>query len=198
VVTVASATTWQSLTTADFNQYDIIWIDGATCSGTLSSNYGTALSTLSAWGPAVRGRIALVTGDPDYHGGPYAQALYSNAVKWLSTEGRNVDGGRTGLFFSWGCTLVTTPYSANAPGSPETFASVLGAGITGNATNVCTSFTTTPAGVASPLLVGVQPTFWGCPFHGALGSIPNGYSALTTDGTLTTLATRESPVACVP
>jgi hypothetical protein len=198
VVTVASDPMWRSLTTTDFNNYDIIWIDGNTCGGTLSSDFGTALATQSAWGPAVRGRIVAISGDPDLHGGTTAMNFYANAIRWLSANGRNVDGGRTSLYFSWGCTQVTTPYSAGAPGSPETFAATLGAGITGNATNVCGTFTVTAAGTSSPLLVGVQPGFWGCPFHGAFTTIPGAYSALVVDGSLTTLMSRESPIACVP
>lgn len=68
VVTVASDAMWRSMTAAQFAQYDVIWIDGGNCGGGSGSNYGTAQDTVATWGPAVQGRIVLLTGDADYTG----------------------------------------------------------------------------------------------------------------------------------
>ncbi len=194
MVTVASDAIWRSMTAAQFGQYDIIWIDGGNCGGTTESNSGTAQDTLAAWGPAVRGRIVLLTGDPDYHQDGQAPLLYQNSVNWLKGMGRNVDGGRTSLFMSWGCTMCCGFVSGR--GTPETFTSVLGAGFTTNTTNFCAA-TLTGVAASHPVTVGFS-AFWGCPMHGAFGSIASGYTTLAVSGGLASLVARDSPVACVP
>jgi hypothetical protein len=112
--------------------------------------------------------------------------------------GRNVDGGRTSLFFSWGCTLVNTPYTAGAVGSPERFASVLGMPINATAMNFCRAVTTA-AGSAHPVMAGVT-SYWGCPTHGGLSTVPSDYTVLATDspGGTPVIVARDSPVPCVP
>ena len=197
-VTVASATQWAAMTTADFGQYDVIWIDGASCGGSMTSVYGTAETNVATWGPAVRGRIVLISGDPDLHGGAAAVSFFNNSVQWLKGQGRNADGGRTGLFMSWGCTQVTTPYAPGAAGSPEKFASVLGTGITGNATNFCAASTTT-AGSTHPVLAGIT-SYWGCPTHGGFTTLPTTFTTLATNapGGTPVIAARETPIACIP
>ena len=78
------------------------------------------------------------------------------------------------------------------------FASVLGSPITGNGTNVCTSVTVTPAGIAHPVMAGV--TLWGCPFHGAFATSPAGYSTLVQANAsgFPTMLVREAPTLCIP
>ncbi len=198
-LTVATAAMWSTMTTADFENYDVIWIGGSDCSGTLSSVYGTAQDTVATWGPAVTGRTVIISGDPDYHGGAAATQFFRNSAAWLSQLGRDADNGRTGLFFSWGCTQVNTPYAAGARGTPEQFASVLGAGITGGATNYCAAYTTT-AGSTSPVLSGIT-TYWSCPTHGSFGSLPSDFTALALGSSPATgdavIAAREYPGGCV-
>lgn len=196
-VTVANDATWRAMTTADFGNYDVIWIDGANCGGNLSSLYQTAQDTVGTWGPAVRGRIVLLAGDPDLHAETPAHVFYQNVADWTKGMGSNADGGRTSLFFSWGCTMVNTPYTAGAAGSPEMFASVLGAGITGNSINYCGAVTTS-VGATHPVLAGIT-SYWSCASHGAFSTLPAGYDILTTGttGGLPVIVARESPVACV-
>jgi hypothetical protein len=196
VTTVASSSMWSSMTTAQFSQYDILWIDGGNCGGTTSSNYGLAQDTQAAWGPAVRGRIVLLTGDPDYHRDGDAGVFYRNSVAWLKGMGRTSDGGRTGLFFSWGCTTYTSSVFNVSRGAPETFTGVTGSPLTTNVTNPC-SASLTAAAATHPVMSGFR-TFWGCPMHGTFGSIPSGYTTLAVSSGLPSLIARESPVACVP
>jgi hypothetical protein len=172
---------WSAMTTADFGNYDIVWIDGVgTCSGTTADTYGVAQDTIATWGPAIRGRTELLIGDPDYHMGTAAQRFYTNTANWLKTNGRNADGGRTSLFINWGCTVFNSNAAGMGPGSrgyPEQFTAVIGAPITTNTTNFC-SATTAPAGVGHPVLAGLPP-YWDCPLHGGFSTYPAGYSVIT-------------------
>lgn len=199
VVTVASDATWRAMTTADFAQYDVIWIDGGFCSGSPSSLMGTADDTLATWGPAVRGRIEILTGDPDLHGDAGAPAFYANSVNWLKQFGRTSDGGATSLFMSWGCTVCCGGgYTPGARGTIERFTSVLGSPIGGDTFNYCTSVSVTAAGASHPVMSGVS--LWGCPFHGAFSSLPAGYTRLVVGNSTGngTLAVREPAMACIP
>ncbi len=193
-LTVASDAMWRSMTTAQFGQYDVLWMDGNSCGGDTDSNLGLAQDTLGAWGPAVLGRIVLLTGDPDLHRDGDTAVFYRNSVNWLKGVGRTADGGRTGLFISWGCTLCCS-YVAGR-GTPEVFTSVLGAGLTGNTTNWCGA-SLTSAAATHPVMSGFS-TFWGCAMHGAFGSVPSGYVTLATSGGFASIVARDSPVACIP
>jgi len=200
IITVATDAMWRTLTTADFGMYDIIFIGGSGCSGTLATVHGTAEDTVAAWGPAVTGRVLLDSGDPDLHGGAAAIAYYQAAVSWLKELGRNADGGRTSLYFSYGCALFNAPgYSAGTRGAPENFSSVFGTPINGARENPCTSVTRTPTGTSHPVLTSVSG-FWGCPFHGAFPMVPPEFDTLVTanaTGNAVMLA-REATVSCTP
>ena len=201
VTTIASDAMWRSLSTADFGQYDIIFIPGGRCSGTVDSVMGTAFDTVSTWAPAVRGRIVISTDDADLHGGPDGMAFYSNLIDWLKVPGRNVDAGRTSLYMSWGCTLIGS-WTAGSRGTPETFASAIGMGATGDTQNYCNSVAPTMDGMSHPLLAGIgAPPYWGCPFHGGFATIPSDYTTLisgTTGPMSPVLAVRDSPMPCIP
>ncbi len=202
MTTIASDAMWRTMSTADFGQFDILFIAGGRCGGTLDTVMGTALDTIAAWGPAVQGRVVISSDDADLHGGPQAEAFHRNLVDWLKVPGRNVDAGRTSLYMSWGCTMVNGGgYVPGARGTPETFESVLGTGVSGDGTNYCSSVATTSAGATHPMMAGLSPPFWGCPFHGGLGTIPAGYVSLidgTTAPNSPVLAVRDSPMPCIP
>jgi hypothetical protein len=175
-VTVADESTWRAMSTAQFGQYDVIWIDGANCDSS-GNSYLAARDTQATWGAAVRGRRVLVVGDPDYHGSTgvtAAQRFISNSVAWLKALGRNQDGGYTSLFFSWGCTL----YTAGSVVLPSDLTTALGAPFTHANYNCETPVNATAAGAAHPVLAGV--TFdWGCIPHGVFTSYPaSQYTAL--------------------
>lgn len=201
MTTVASEAMWRTLTTDDFGQYDIIFIAGGRCGGTLDSVMGAAQDTLGAWGPAVRGRIVITSDDADFHGGTEAEAFFRNLIDWLKVPGRNADAGRTSLYMSWGCTMVNSGgYMPGLRGTPEMFEAVLGTGVTGDATNYCASVAATSAGMTHPVLTGIS-SFWSCPFHGGFGSLPAGFTSIV-DGTIAPMgpvvAVRPSPMPCIP
>lgn len=200
ITTIATDSTWRSLATSDFGQYDVIWIAGGLCTGTTDSVMGTAEDTLGAWGPAVRGRIVITTEDADFHGGSEAMRFTSNVVSWLNSPGRNAAGGRTSLYMSWGCTMIGSRYVAGARGTPERFVSVLGSPLTGSGQDYCTNVMVTATGSTHPVMGGIPP-FWGCPFHGGFGDVPSTYDVLVRGSVAAAEATavaRESPVRCVP
>src|ERR1039458_9954991 len=67
-VTVASPSTWDSLTEANFASYSAIVIgdpSNGSCATTVPSD---ALSTAATWGPAVTGNVAVVGTAPEYAG----------------------------------------------------------------------------------------------------------------------------------
>lgn len=197
-VTIATEPMWRTMTTTDFAGYHVIFIAGGRCGGTMDSVLGVAQDTISGWGPAVGGRIVITADDADLHGGAPAELFTRNLIDWLKGPGRTSDGGGTSLYLSWGCTMNTS-YAAGAPGSPERFASVIGAGATGERSNPCDSVMPTSAGTTHPLLAGLPP-FWACPFHGGFPTLPPGFVSLT-DATIaptsSVIAVREAPGPCL-
>ncbi len=199
-VTVVTEAMWRTLTTADFGMYDIIWIGGASCSGSLDATFGPLEDTIAAWGPAVTGRVLVFAGDPDYHGGAAANAFFQSAANWLKELGRNADGGRTSLYFSYGCSFYNSPgYSAAIHGSPENMTSVFGTPISGSYENPCASVTRTAVGTSHPVLSGVAG-FWSCPFHGAFATHPTDFDVLVTADTsgYPVMMARDATVTCTP
>lgn len=198
VTTVAREMVWRSMSTADFAAFDVIWIDGGNCTSDIEALMGVVQDTLPTWGPAVRGRIEAMAGDPDLHGGTGAELFYANSIEWLKTQGRTSDGGATSLFISWGCTICCGMAMPGSRGTPELFTSVLGSPLTSDATNFCEDVTITPAGAAHPVMAGV--TLWGCPFHGGFATQSAGYVPLVRGNSTTSpaLMVREAPVPCGP
>jgi hypothetical protein len=201
VVTVADETTWRAMTTAEFGNYDVVWLDGANCGGMTSGDvYGAAQDTIGVWGPAITGRIEILIGDPDYHGGPWASRFHQNSAGWLRELGRNADGGRTSLYINWGCTVFNSNSMGMVPGrgTPEMFTAVLGAPIVTDTTNFCAA-TTTAAGLTHPVLVGMT-SYWDCPMHGGFSTMPPLFVALATGapGGSASLAVRDVATPCVP
>jgi hypothetical protein len=197
-ITVASDAMWRTLTTADFGQYDIIWLDGANCSGTADAVFGAAEDTLAAWGPAVRGRTLIMIGDPDHHVSAQSATFYTNAANWLKENGRNADGGRTSLFINWGCAVYNSNAAGMVPGrgTPEQFTSVLGTPITTDVTNFCAA-TTAPAGTTHPVLTGMT-SYWSCPLHGGFTTYPAGFTVITYGGTSGNGILVRDPMPCAP
>lgn len=197
-MTVVDEATWSAMTTADFGQYDIIWIDGANCAGTADVTYGTVQDTIATWGPAVRGRSLIMIGDPDHHGGVEATTFYNNAAGWLKQQGRNADGGRTSLFFNWGCTVYNSNAAGMVPGrgTPEQFTAVLGTPITTDTTNFCAA-STTAAGTGHPVLAGLT-SYWSCPLHGGFSTYPAAWTVITSGGASGNGILVRDPMPCTP
>ena len=170
VVTVAAEATWRAMTAADFGNYDVIWIDGAMCASA-STFLTAARDTQAVWGPAVLGRTVIVLGDADLHAGgnPSAQRFISNSVSWLKQMGRNATGGKTSLFFSWGCSMYN---AGDDPVLPADFGPSLGTPWAHANNNCPGGVTRTAAGLTHPVLAGLTTLDWGCTPHGVLTSFP--------------------------
>jgi len=176
IVTVASDAMWRSMTTANFGEYDVLWVDGNRCSGS-TATFATLSATQGTWGPAVTGRVSMNSADPDYHSSLAGASLYiSNHVTWLAGLGRNSAGGRTGFYFSWGCSLL----SASSP-TPASFIPTFGSPLAHTTTNGEPT-AITAAGASHPVLSGITLSAlrWGNYCHGAFSAIPTGYSSLLT------------------
>jgi RHS repeat-associated protein len=106
-VTVATPTTWDAMTTAQFAAYSAIIIgdpSGTTCASTVPSD---ALSTAATWGAAVTGNVAVVGTAPVFAGAAGA-TLLKDAI------GYAVAGSGTGLYVSLNCEY-TGPDDVSVP-----------------------------------------------------------------------------------
>ncbi|MFO0646498.1 MAG: hypothetical protein U0326_09695 [Polyangiales bacterium] len=176
VVTTATEASWRSLTTANFGEYDLIWVDGSACSGT-AAQFDALRDTQAAWGPAVRGRLVITSFDEDFHAvysgsGSSSARMITNAVNYLAAMGHNSAGGRTGMYLSFGCVLETTPSIA------ANYAGTFGAGLAG-----VTGYTTptlTTAGTAHPIFAGAT-SYASTYCHGSL-TAPAGFTTLMNCG----------------
>jgi YD repeat-containing protein len=119
-VTVASPSTWDAMTTAQFASYSAIIIGDPSSGGTCASSVpADALSTASTWGPAVTGNVAVLGTAPALAGGQ-GTSLITDAI------GYAVAGGGTGLYVSLNCEYST----ASARTAVPLLASVEGGGFT--------------------------------------------------------------------
>jgi RHS repeat-associated protein len=118
-VTVATPTTWDAMTQAQFAAYKAIIIgdpSGASCSGTVPAD---ALSTAATWGAAVNGNAAVLGTAPALGG---ATTLISDAIAYAASSGT----GKTGLYVSLNCEYSTATAGTAVP----LLASVDGGGFT--------------------------------------------------------------------
>jgi RHS repeat-associated protein len=108
-VTVASPSTWDSMTTAQFANYSAIIIgdpsSGTSCASSVPSD---ALSTASTWGPAVTGNVAVLGTAPALAGGQ-GTTLMQDAI------GYAVAGRTTGLYVSLNCEYSTASARTSVP-----------------------------------------------------------------------------------
>ncbi|MBI5543389.1 MAG: hypothetical protein HY901_05840, partial [Deltaproteobacteria bacterium] len=195
VVTVASEATWRSMTTADFGQYDIIWIDGANCASG-SAHLTAARDTQAVWGAATTGRVVLTSMDADFHAAGTAEArqYIANSVNWLKQMGRTANSGKTSLYLAFGCTLVTSPtiYPSNFPtalGTP--FGAI-------DATNCPAGMSRTAAGLTHSVMSGVSSFNWSCIPHGQFVTWPSSFSNLAGTPSATRSACLARNDVCVP
>jgi hypothetical protein len=186
-VTIAPAAMWNSLTAGDFGTFDAIWVDADVCS-TSGINLATLRDTQAAWGPAVRGRIVLLSSDPMLHassGSPAglgARAIQRNSAAWITGTGRTASGGATGMYLQYGCRNAggTTEVPVNA------FEPTFGAPFVINRTRNDEVASLTAAGSTHPVLAGItasggmQNLMWASFCHGTITAIPAGWSSLTT------------------
>ncbi|MDP3274769.1 MAG: putative Ig domain-containing protein, partial [Deltaproteobacteria bacterium] len=207
-VDIVNAAPWAALTTAQYGSYDAIWVDADVCS-TSGNNLNTLLLSQAAWGPAVSGRVVIVSSDPILHApsnaasGLGARALMRNSAAWVTGAGRSASGGSTGMYLSYGCRNA-------AATSTETVVSAftqLGVGLAVNRARNAEVATITAPGMTHPVLNGIVAAggtanlTWSQFCHGTFTAIPTGWDALTTcvsapAGELGSLVVRD--VVCRP
>ena len=123
-VTVATPTTWDAMTQANFASYNAIVIGDPSTSTCSSSVPSDALSTAGTWGPAVTGNVAVLGTAPALGGGG---TLISDAIAYAAS------GSSTGLYVSLNCEYS----SASAGSAVALLADVDGGGfaVTGQSTH---------------------------------------------------------------
>ncbi len=108
-VTVAAPSTWDSMTTAQFQAYSVIIIGdpsaSASCASTVPSD---ALSSAGTWGAAVNGNVAVLGTAPALAG---ASTLISDSIDYAASGG----SGKTGLYVSLNCEYSTAPAGSAVP-----------------------------------------------------------------------------------
>lgn len=111
-VTVASASAWQGMTSAQFASYNAIVFPDDGCSGDFTT-FNAANQNKDVWSPVITGRMVLYAADPVYHavagdgtGAPKVQ-LISNALKYAAS------GPTTGLYVSFSCYVEGNGQRAN-------------------------------------------------------------------------------------
>lgn len=186
-VTVWNETEWRAATTADFDDFDLLWVGGSGGDGCSASPaaFQALFDTQAAWGPAVTGRVAITTSDPDFHAnGADAGAIrfIRNHQAWLGALGATGDGGQTGFMFATGCA-----YAFAATNGIDNLEPTFGAPLTQIGG---------PNGEPTALLDGGHPLMtgltlsgggadlrWGFFAHGSIGAtIPTGFTALIEIG----------------
>ncbi len=175
-VTVADATTWGSLTTADFEMFDAIVVGDQDGCPSSTFSYNPLFNNRATWSPAVTGPIIVIGGNPQHHqsnntGDKLAQILkmITNGIKFAAS------GGVTGLYLSLGCPLSTTSgvglireLLRAIPGEPCSTSCVFGVN---RFSNDVVSITD----LAHPAMQGLTDaglSGWGRSVHGSIDSFP--------------------------
>ncbi len=111
-VTVVDATTWGTMTHAQFATYQLLVFGDPTCGGS-ASILSPAVANESTWAPVVNGNVIVIGTDPDYHntyGHPSAGAFAGQA---LAYAGARV--GQTGLYLDLSCYYASSGAGSDAP-----------------------------------------------------------------------------------
>ena len=99
-VTVIDDATWQTQPQSYFAKFQLLVIGDATCNGDTNSIAG-AVSSETAWAPAINGSILIIGTDPVYHftfGTPSAGKLISQGLAYAGGQ-----TGKTGLYLDLSC-----------------------------------------------------------------------------------------------
>jgi len=177
-VTVWSATTWSSMTTSDFRQFDsIVFGESKYMCSTIFDYWAMAEATAPVWGPAINGNVIIIGGDPAVHSGtnPAASRILGSSLQF------SMSGCGTGLYVSLDALLVgtTNEYPLNFL---SYFGSVTAAGVSGN-DNTATINPMAPSCVlgSTELISSSEWSNWGNSIHEVFTSTPTGFSVLAFD-----------------
>ena len=186
-VTVASAATWDGMTTAQFEAYSAIVIGDPSASGTCSSSVvSAALSDASTWGAAVTssGGYVSVLGTAPALAGSSATALVTDAV------GYALSGSGTGLYVSLNCDYGSSSAGTAVPLLAGVYGG--GFGVTGRGSS-CPDSGTVNTGVAEGVpsfsgLASGELAGWAspaCPVEETLSAWPANFTAAAYDAAAT-------------
>jgi hypothetical protein len=119
-VTIADATTWDSMTESQFASYQLLVIPDPDC-GFSDSVLADAVADESTWSAAVDGSVLIIGTDPIYHeGGNPSSGQTSPDPAKLVYQGLAYAGaqaGRTGLYLDLSCYYDN--YSSTSTSSPR-------------------------------------------------------------------------------
>jgi hypothetical protein len=176
-VTDVSDATWESMTTAQFAQYQLLILADPSC--TIGTGPITAaLSNTSTWGSAVNGNIVVIGTDPTYHydaGTAGAGQLMTSAVKFAGAQ-----AGKTGLYAALSCYYAYSPdktvlplLDGIVPDGSLTLIGLNGAGLCFNQAHIVAT---------SPSLAGLTDadlSNWSCSVHEAFDTWPPSFEVLS-------------------
>jgi len=165
VVTIADATTWAAMTTANFSTYQMIVIGEQGYSS--ASQFDALFANRATWSAAVTGRVSVGTLDPVAHGNAGAQTWAKATLNWVAT------GPGTGLY-------VGPDYGLRHLDFMSSFGSwtLLGqfdSGIAGNDIHILVPSHGTMVGSTDASL-----SNWGWSYHGAITAFPAGFTAINS------------------
>ncbi len=108
-VTVATPSTWDAMTTAQFKSYSALVIGDPTSGGSCAASVPSgALSTAATWGPAVSGNVSVL-GTAPVLAGSAGGTLLSDGI------GYALAGSGTGLYMSLNCEYSTASAGTSVP-----------------------------------------------------------------------------------
>lgn len=163
-VDIVDATTWATMTTADFGAYRAIILGDPFCGVSEPPILGTTAAT---WGAAVDGNVVINGTDPVWHAVQGGLAMTERGIAFATDA-----AGRTGAYISLSCY-----YHGVTPGTPVPMLSAFG------------SFTVTGVGcfddahivATHPALLGMTDeslSNWSCSVHEAFDSWPGDFTVL--------------------
>jgi hypothetical protein len=171
-VTVWSAATWATKTTAQFAAFDVIVFGDHAASGPCfpsASTWSTAITTAAVWGPAVSGNKVVIGSDPDYHN---RAAVVQQLVQFAASD----PSPGPGLYVALSCVYESTvaPAPVDLLGYFGAFTASQGVG---DAAHIV---------AASPALTGITDALlsnWNSSVHEGFNSWPASWQplAIVTD-----------------
>ncbi len=176
-VTVADSSTWLSMTSFEFAQYNAIVFGDPSCTYTDTSPWATARLNQFEWSSAVTGPIVVIGTDPMYHQsefGRQANELTLNAMNFAA------GGTGTGLYVSLSCYYAYQASNVDLLSFFGTF-SVYGQGVDG------LSSCPNDVGIVDPdhpVMSGITVSGlsnWSCSIHEAFTAYPPDFVPLAKD-----------------
>lgn len=118
-VDIVDASTWSSMTAAQFASYRAIILGDPTCQGAPPTpDANAAAANAKVWGPVVNGNIVILGTDPVYHASQGGSTVTQRGVDFAVNQ-----AGKTGAYITLSCY-----YHETAPNTPVPLLDGIGAG----------------------------------------------------------------------